>query len=288
MSPIVKKKKEKFKLPSKYVLLILTALCIVLMAVTFMTNYMGGPLNTVAGYIVVPFQEGISEIGGFLTQKSDELLELRDVLAENEELRQQVADLTSENIQLQQQQYELENLQTLFELDAGYVDYEKTGARIISKDSGNWYSAFVINKGSADGLEVDMNVIAGAGLVGRITQIGENWARVTSIIDDTMNVSSKVLSTNDNIIVSGNLALMMSGKIEFSQLLDNDNEVSVGDKIVTSDISDKYLPGILIGYITDLQVDANNLSKSGLLTPAVDFEHLSEVLVILEKKQEVS
>ena len=60
-----------------------------------------------------------------------------------------------------------------------------------------------------------------------------------------------------------------------------------GDKIVTSSISDKYLPGILIGYISSLDVDSNNLTKSGLITPAVDFEHLEEVLVVTKLKQTV-
>lgn len=288
MSPVVKKPKEKFKMPSKYVLLILTSLCVVLMVVTFMTNYMGGPLQKIAGYVVVPFQEGISEVGAYLSKKSDDLLQLRDVLKENEKLKQRVADLTNENIHLQQQIYDLENLQNLLELDAEYADYETTGARIISKDSGNWYSGFVINKGSNDGIQVDMNVIADGGLVGRVTKVSDNWSKVLSIIDDTSNVSAMILSTNDNLIVSGSLEKMADNRITFSQLLDSAGLVRIGDKIVTSDISSKYLPGILIGYVTEIHMDANNLSKSGLLSPVVDFEHLSEVLVILELKQNVT
>ena len=58
-----------------------------------------------------------------------------------------------------------------------------------------------------------------------------------------------------------------------------------GDKIVTSNVSDKYLPGILIGYISAINVDPNNLTKSGHITPAVDFEHLEEVLIITQMKQ---
>ena len=57
-----------------------------------------------------------------------------------------------------------------------------------------------------------------------------------------------------------------------------------GDKIVTSNISDKYLPGILIGYTKDVTADANNLTQAGYLVPAVDFGHLQEVLIITQKK----
>ena len=96
------------------------------------------------------------------------------------------------------------------------------------------------------------------------------------------------LSTEDNLIVSGDLKLMADNCIGFSQLVDSKNLVAEGDKVVTSNISDIYLPNILIGYISSLDKDANNLTKSGLITPAVDFEHLGEVRVITDRKQTVT
>ena len=116
---------------------------------------------------------------------------------------------------------------------------------------------------------------------------GPNWAKVKANIADDSNFSYMVLSSSDNLIVSGNLKLYASGVIEFEQLVDSGDVVVEGDKIVTSNISDKYLPGILIGYINTINRDSNNLTKSGYITPAVDFEHLEEVLVILEQKQTV-
>jgi rod shape-determining protein MreC len=252
---------------------------------TFHTTVFNGPLSSIAGYTVVPFEEGISVVGSWLANRSEELAQIRDLLAENESLKSQVDELTIENTRLQQDRYELTNLRELYNLDAQYDEYEKTGARIIARDSGNWFYSFVINKGTDDGITVDMNVMAGSGLVGRIVDVGPNWAKVKSIIADDSNVSAMVLSSSDNMIVSGNLKLYASGVIEFGQLVDSNDVVVEGDKIVTSNISDKYLPGILIGYISTINQDANNLTKSGYITPAVDFEHLEEVLVILETKQ---
>ena len=145
----------------------------------------------------------------------------------------------------------------------------------------------MVNKGTNDGIAVDMNVMAGSGLVGRVVDVGPNWAKVKSIIADDSNVSAMVLSSSDNLIVSGNLKLYASGVIEFEQLVDSKDVVVEGDKVVTSNISDKFLPGILIGYISTINRDSNNLTKSGYLTPAVDFEHLEEVLIILEQKQTI-
>lgn len=287
MSPIIKRKGERFTLPSKYLLLILTILCTGMMLVTFGTDAFNRPLNTVVGYVVVPFQRGISTVGGWLSNRSEELVQIRTLLDENARLREEIAALTEENTLLQQDKYELNRMRELVSLDEQYGEYMKVGARIIGRDSGNWYSSFVIDKGEEDGLAVDMNVIAGGGLVGRVTSVGPNWARVTSIISDNVNVSAMTLSTEDNLTITGDLKRMADNCITFSQLVDSQNKVVEGDKVVTSDISDKYLPNILIGYINTINKDNNNLTKSGLVTPAVDFEHLSEVLVITDLKQTV-
>lgn len=288
MSPIVKRKRDKFSIPSKYLLLLLTVVCMILMAVTFLTDFSTLPLNKVAGYVVVPFQKGVSHVGQWISTRVDELGELRVVLQENQELKQQIDELTIQNTQLQQDKYELNNLRELYKLDEQYSGYDKVGARIIARDSGNWFHAFTIDKGLDDGLAIDMNVIAGGGLVGRITDIGSNWAKVNSIINDDSNVSGMVLASSDTLIVKGSLQLMAEGCIGYEQLIGSRKQVEVGDKVVTSNISDKYLPGILIGYISSMEQDSNNITKSGKLTPAVDFEHLEEVLVILKTKQQIA
>ena len=287
MSPVVKRKGEKFTLPGKYLLFILTVICTGLMILTFSTNFLSAPISAVGGFLIVPLQEGISKAGSWLSTRSEELVEIRSLLKENEALKAQVDELTMENIRLQQDRYELTNLRELYDLDSQYEEYNKVGARIIAKDTGNWFHSFTIDKGSDDGLAIDMNVMAGSGLVGRIIAVGPNWSKVLSIIADNSNTSGMVLSTSDNLIVTGDLELYADGVISFEKLVDSADRVVEGDKIVTANVSDKYLPGILIGYISAINVDANNLTKSGLITPAVDFEHLEEVLVITETKQAV-
>ncbi len=285
MSPIIKRKGERFTLPGKYLLFILTVICTLMMLITFGTDVFNKPLNAAVGYVVVPFQQGIGAMGGWLSTRSEELVQIRSLLEENARLKEEIAALTEENTILQQDKYELNKLRELIDLDEQYAEYNKVGARIIGRDSGNWYSAFIIDKGEEDGLAIDMNVIAGGGLVGRITSVGPNWAKVTSIISDDSNVSGMTLATEDNLIVSGDLQLMADGCISYEKLVDSQNKVVVGDKVVTSNISDKYLPNILIGYISTITKDSNNLTKSGELIPVVDFEHLSEVLVITDMKQ---
>ena len=287
MSPVLKRPKEKFTLPSKYLLFLLTCVCIGIMVLSFHTPAINVPLNSVAGAVLVPFQNGIAEVGGWICDKSAQLMEIKDVLDENQRLKEEVDRLTIENTKFQQERYELNQLRQLLKLDEQYSSYEKIGAQIIARDSSNWFASFTINKGSNDGVQINCNVMAGSGLVGRVTDVGPNFAKVTSIIEDNNNTSGLLLSTGDHLIVTGDLTTMSKGMIAYSKLVDNDNKAAVGDKIVTSNISDHYLPGILIGYINSIETDSNNLTKSGTLTTAVDFEHLEDVLVIMELKQTV-
>lgn len=279
------KPKKKIYIPSKYALLFATLFCIVLIFLTISSDRFSGPINTAANYTIVPMQKGINKIGTWISEKGDYFKSLDEALAENEKLQQEVDDLTIKNTYLQQDKYELARLQELFELSEKYPDYEKVGARIISDGSGNWFNTFIIDKGSKDGIEPDMNVIAGSGLVGIVTEVGSHWATVRSIIDDTSNVNAVILTTQDRCFVQGDLQLMNDGVISFSQLANNENQVKEGDQILTSPISDLYLDGILIGYVSQVKVDPNNLTRSGYITPAVDFSNLQEVLVIKELKR---
>lgn len=280
------RRRSKVVFPAKYLLLIMSGICVVAMLVSFTLNISGGPLHAAAGYVFIPMQEGINQVGTWFSDKADNLKQLSDVMAENEELKKQVDSLTAELNTVKLEQYELDNLRELYDLDQKYPSYEKVAANVIGKDSGNWFNTFTIDKGSEDGIEVDMNVMSGSGLVGIVTEVGPNYAKVTTIINDTSKVSGMVSTTSDNLTVSGSLQSMNENMvIEFDNLNDKDDEVAVGDPVVTSYVSYDYQQGILIGYISSIEMDSNNLTKSGTITPVVDFEHIEEVLVILNKKQ---
>lgn len=282
------KKRNKSSLSNKYWVLILCLICILLMGLSLLSSKVGGPLRFLAGYTVVPMQKGINTIGVWLSDLTDNFETLQELKEENKTLKEQIDALTLERNSLQQQQSELERLQALYKLDQNYSDYEKIGARVIANNGSNWFNSFTIDKGSNDGIKTDMNVIAGSGLVGIVTEVGPNWAEVRSIIDDESKISAMMLSTSDNCIVNGDLKLMNDGRIRFERLPNTGKEIAAGEYVVTSAISSRYVQGILIGYVDSIEEDSNNLTSSGYLTPAVDFQHLQEVLVILTTKQELT
>ena len=269
---------------TKYFLFGLSLLCVCMIGITTIKGSILNPLRPAVGYVLVPIQSGVNRVGGGLYNELSSVGKLKTALAENETLKTRVDELTEENTRLRSEQFELERLRSLYELDQEYMQYHKIGARIIAKDSGSWFSVFRIDKGSDDGIKEDMNVIAGGGLVGIVTDVGANYATVRSIIDDSSRVSAMAQQSGDSCIVAGDLQLFKEGRLKLSYM-EKDDDIKDGDMIVTSNISGKFLPGILVGYATDITVDYNdNLTKSGYLIPAARFDRLQEVLVITDLK----
>ncbi len=277
-------KKPQLHVSQKFMLTVLTVLCLALIAVSFFTDKLTSPVQNALSYVIEPLQKGINGMGLWLTDRADYFATIDELRTQNEELRAELDDIKEKNLVLVQDQIELNNLRELYALDNKIPGYEKLAARVIGKSSGNWFSTFTIDKGSKDGILVDMNVICGNGLVGIITGVTDNTATVRSIIDGSSNVTGMLVTSSDTCNIRGDLELMDSGYVHL-EYLRKDVEVSDGDMIVTSNISDKYIQGILIGYVKNITEDANSLTQSGYLVPAVDFERLTEVLVIMQLKE---
>lgn len=270
---------------SKYILIGLSVFCIILIGITSFRDGFLTPLRTGVGYFLIPIQSGVNRAGTSLYNELQDIAKLRTALAENEQMKSRVSELTEENSRLQSEQFELQRLRELYSLDQNYLQYEKIGARVIAKDSGDWFQVFRINKGSADGVKVDANVIAGGGLIGIVTDVGANYATVRSIIDDVSRVGAMAQQSGDTCIVAGDLTLYEEGRLRITNIMEN-GDIKDGDRIVTSNVSSKYLPGILIGYASNITTDSTRLTKSGYLIPVAEFDSLQEVLVITTIKGE--
>ncbi len=279
-----KRRTHRINIPPKYYLFLLLLLCIVLLFVSYQYPEKMQPLRSAIGSFITPMQKGINTLGKSLSDKLENLADISDLIDENAALKEQLDELKYENKMLQQDTYELEEFRSLFELAQKYTNYPTVAARVISRDTNNFYSVFKIDKGSNDGIEVDMNVLAGNGLAGIVTEVGDNWAKVRSIIDDESSVSGMFLSSSDTCIVNGNLELMGNGYIDVEMISAN-AKIEDNYEIVTSHISDKFFQGILMGYVTDIELDSDNMTMKAHMIPAVDFEHLELVLIITEVKE---
>ena len=273
------KLKKNFTITSKMIFTFLVIICVGLIIVSYLFADLLAPVRTAVGNFFVPMQKGISTVSGGISETLRIFSDKQKLIDENDKLTSEINNLKTEMQILIHQEYELEWYRYLYENDSVYQNAEKVAARIISRNPNGACDMFVIDKGKEDGIEVDMNVLAGGGLVGIITDVGRNWAKVRTIIADDSSVSGRFQPTSDTCIVKGNMRRMDDGYIDV-EMINLNAEVYDNYEVLTSYISDKYLPGILIGYVTNIRKDPSELNKRAYLTPVVDFEHLEAVLIV--------
>ena len=278
------RKKPNYGIEPKYILMLCVMLCLLLILFSYRFPRYFNPLRKALNTCLVPMQKGIHVIGTQMDDLSAKFDDIDSLRAENEALRNELTELRSKNEMLEQDLYDMELYKQLLELDKTYPEYKKVGANIIARDSSGFYATFTIDKGEKDGMKVDMNVLADNGLVGIITDVGPNYAIVRSIIDDNSYVSATIMKTGDNCIVCGSLSLLTKGFIRVRDITVN-SQARNNYKVYTSELSEKYLPGLLIGYLSNITTEADGMTKVAYLTPVVDFEHLSTVLVITQLKE---
>ncbi len=277
---------SKFFTP-KRILLAVVFFCVVLTATSFFTDKLITPLRNAFSYIVVPIQNGINSIGSVLVDNDNKKKTIEELQAQNKELESELESLKAENEALKGDEDELSTLRNFYSMESQLASYTKVGARVIGTTSTNWNQSFTIDQGSKNGIKVDMNVITDKGLVGIVTEVYDSYSVVTTMIADNSNVSAMDERTKDLCIVEGDITLMDSGIVKLSRIKTN-AQMQSGDKVVTSNISSKYLPGLLVGYVKDITTDDSGLSKSGNLIPAADFDHLTDVIVITTTKEQLT
>lgn len=264
-------------------LLILIGICLFLMLLSSLSPGFGRIMRDGIGTVLMPMQKGMNRAGSYLSGRLENLRELGQVREDNTRLKEEISQLREENAKLKLSQWELKELRELLDLKEQYQAYESLGAHVIGRSSGNWFQSFLIDKGSRDGIEEGMNVMAGGGLVGLITAVGNNHATVSTIINTGRYVSAMTTRSGSHLIVAGSLDLYADGLLALENI-PLQADVEAGDMVVTSNISDVYLPGLLIGYVEDTKTDANRLLRSGSLRPVADFDRLDMVLVITSLK----
>ena len=278
-------KKKTGGFPVRYLLFLLTFVCLSGAVVTFLRPGIWNLVKSTADEVFMPMQIGLNRVGLYLSDQYDRLMSLRSVEAQNDILRAENERLKEENMVLYQQTFELSQMRELLSMQERFSQYEIIGAHVIQKETGNWFHEFLIDKGSRDGVRMGANILSGGALVGRVVHVGKNYARVLSIIDDESNVGAMSRETADFCIVSGDLELFSEGKLSFG-FADKDARLAPGDLLITSYVSDIYLPDLPIGYIESVNADANNLTMSGILVPIADFDKIQTVDVILTSKSD--
>lgn len=232
------------------------------------------------GSLLSPVQNALTtatnSVKDFFTnwRNYDTLQDEYDALSrENEQLSLQLssaAEAIAEN----------DRLNELLEAKSSYESLDPIYARVIARDAGQWFSTFSINRGDMHGVSVGMAVVNGDGLIGRVYQVGLNYANVITIIDPRSSLACLVQRTRDNGIMQGGVSDDSDEAECYIYYLPNVNNIMPGDEIVTSGTDGYYPKGLTVGTVTQVSLSAGSEGSFAVVAPAVDFLHLEEVLVL--------
>lgn len=278
-----KNRKNRFEIKTKNLLILCTFLCILSIGLSVFTKYDSSSISSTANIFLSPMKSGISFIGNGIIDLGKHFKLTSEIINENKELKNRYDLVMKENTELKKDSEELFRLKKeLNMVDSSKYDFEV--ASVIGNDANNWFNMLTINKGSSDGIEVNMNVISNGSLVGIVTNTSPNSSIVRTIIDDLSAVSCVVQGNNNLLVLEGNLVNIKNGYL-IAKDINYSAALNKGDKILTSNISKKFLPDIPIGYISEINKDEKKLTQTAKVVPTVDFNAIREVIVIKKQKE---
>lgn len=236
--------------------------------------------HNATGVVLSPVQKVVSSAVNWFDSIYGYLYRYDSLMAENESLRTQLAEAQQSARDGIEATEENTRLRALLELRQRHTDYVFESAKVVLWSSSNWSHSFTISKGSSSGIELGDPVITEYGaVVGQITELGENWATVSTIIDVDMSLGAFVGSTGTSGIVLGEYALMRDHQAKLTYLADG-AQIYVGDEVLTSGEGGAFPQGLVIGRLTAVQTEAGGQVMFGIVEPECVFETLVQVFVI--------
>ncbi len=260
-----------------FLIAVLTALILAILSVVS-----GGkisPIGSLINIISEPIQSISASVSGYFEEHADREQYYDNLKRENEKLRNELAaalQAVRENEAISKENVQLRAALGLRERDSSLV-FES--AEVVARNSDNWSRTFTVNKGSSSGLNINNCVVTAEGMVGYISEVGSNWATVTSITDTEMQASAIASRTRELASAEGTFELMGKGLFRLSYL-PRDTRLLEGDIIETSGFGGLFPKGIVLGSVVEIRGEDHGISKYAIIKPAVDPEKVNHVLIV--------
>ncbi len=239
-----------------------------------------GFVQNLSGIIKSPIQKVLSSAVNWFDSMYGYLYQYDSLMAENESLRSQLADAQKSARDGIEASEENTRLRKLLELREKHTDYVMESCKVVLWSSSNWSSAFTISKGSSSGIELGDPVITEYGaVVGQISELGTNWATVSTLIDVDMSVGAFVGATGNSGMVVGEFSFMRNKTAKLTYLADG-AQIFVGDDVLTSGSGGAFPAGLMIGTLTAVQTEAGGQIEYGIVEPQANLDSLVQVFVI--------
>lgn len=261
---------------------VFAAIALVLIGLMLRTAWSGGSSTITASIfstVLSPVQHLSSTISNFFYDAFSGIATSGQIKAQNKALQKQVSDLRSKLVNYNQMQQENAQYQKMYSILKENPDLKLAPARVISRDPGQWYSAFTIDKGSVDGIKPYEPVITPDGLVGETTQVMATTSVVTTILDPTVKVSVVVSETGDIGLAHGDRTLSSKGLLAIDYL-PKDSAVATGDIVVTAGRAGVFPANLKIGLVQQVKTENSGISLYAVCKPLADPTTVKDVTIV--------
>lgn len=278
--------KKFFKNKGVMILISVVFILSVIIGVVNATNPNVTFIENVVQVVVTPVQKlftnmgnGISSFFGYFSDVDKLHKEIESLKSENTKLEMDLAENEISSI-------ENEELRKLLSLKDAYPELEFAAAQIIAREPSNWYNTFTIDKGAADGVAINQPIVSSdKTLIGRISEVGTTWARVTTLSDPGHSAGAVVVRSGEYGIIDGDSSFGGNGNFKLAFISKN-ADIIVGDRVITSGLGGIYPKGLNIGKVLEIRPDIQGISQYAVVAPDADIEKLRFVLVVLNPTDE--
>lgn len=240
------------------------------------------PFSGVLEVLATPFRSLSAVVTGWAEDQYDRAFQYDSLLAENEALRQRVAELEEAARKGEDAIRENERLEDLLGLAQKRPELTYCEASVTLRSTSNWESVLTIDRGTASDVAVKDCVIDQYGnLIGVVTEVGLNWARVTTVLDPDIGLGGRVARTDENAMLEGDFTLMLRGLTRLT-FLSEDAQLVSGDQVTTSGLGGIYPPDLLVGSVREVLTEADGISRYAEVEPAADIYGVRYVYVITD------
>ena len=263
----------------------ISVLCIALVLSIFSAVFtvmgVNNYVKTVVGDIFSPLEAGVWKIRRALEGYSMYFSDMNSLIEENNRLKDEIASLKEKLNDASLTEEENRRLRDYISVKEAHEDFELMEALIIGAEGNNYMSVIKINRGSDNGVAVNMPVIVAGGLVGCVSEVGSNWANVRVICQATSGAGGYISRSGEIGILEGDITYRDDGVCKLTYL-DIEADVQIGDTVYTSGSGSVYPGGLLVGKVSSVGIDEYSRSKVATVTCAVDFDSLSYIMIVTD------
>lgn len=280
MDKKIKKGPGDFKV--KIIIGVIVIIFVIIMRITSSTQLGLGPVESVMREVLNPVQTASYSTGNGIVNFFKGLVDYKNVKDENDEIKKELARLETENNLLQEYKVENETLRKTLELEKNNKELKIATGEVIGRSIKEWYKTMSINKGSIDGVKVNMPVITYRGLVGRVTSVTSNTAEVTLITDSKYGA---IAALAKEIRYPGIVVGEEDGSNQLKMIqIPADAPIQEGFEIITSGLGDMTYKNLKIGKVKSIENASDGLMKEAIIEPYENLNNLDFVMVILSEE----